>query len=332
MSKCKAWDVAGLVAASSCCRECTRWRRVNRRQQAVDPRPSNHYESTRTLGALFEIKPQHAPETSYPNGPPGTPVREPPLSGSISRVLRPAILRRLGHEENTDADVAALEPQKNYDVRLAEEEIAIGMILAKCTQVCWRRERMHRMRVHAGQLVPSIRRGTLRAPTAKDAGEEGLVGALRRAWLARDYGMRNRRPSSTPLPSNALHGPQPELPPPPCSLRPAALLPYIDCELGNIIRPPCHPGPPIPMFRPGNMPPFARIPPFTDDPRSHSSFAAASACCAITIWNALLHCKHRPLVRDHAFGSIIANLKLPASARGATLLRLMPAPRRHRVE
>ncbi|EIW57530.1 RdRP-domain-containing protein [Trametes versicolor FP-101664 SS1] len=178
-----------------------------------DPRPSDYYESTRALGALFrnfEIKPLHAPETSYPNGPPGAPVLEPPLSDSISRVLRPAILRRLGQELNTDADVAALEPLFQHyaeelryiclthalaaraDVRLAEEEVAIGTILAKCTQARWRRERMHRMRVHAGQLVRSIQRGRLRAPTAKDAGEEELVGALRRAWLAWDYGMRNR--------------------------------------------------------------------------------------------------------------------------------------------
>lgn len=77
------------------------------------------------------------------------------------------------------------------DVRLAEEKVVIGTILAKCTQARWRRERMHRMRVHVGQLVRNIQRGRLRAPTAKDADEEELMGALRKAWLAWDYAMRN---------------------------------------------------------------------------------------------------------------------------------------------
>ncbi|KAI0635910.1 RdRP-domain-containing protein [Trametes polyzona] len=178
-----------------------------------DPRPSDYYESTRALGALFrniEIKPVHPPESSYPNGPSATPVLEPPLSDSISRVLKPAVLRHLGRTAHADGDVAALEPLfRHYaeelryicvthaltdraDVRLSEEEVAIGTILAKCTQPRWRRERTHRMRVHATQLVRQLKHARLRAPLAKDAGEKELVGALRRAWLAWDYGMRNR--------------------------------------------------------------------------------------------------------------------------------------------
>ncbi|KAI0359884.1 hypothetical protein OH77DRAFT_1419222 [Trametes cingulata] len=178
-----------------------------------DPRPSDYYESTRALGALFrnfEIKPVKAPSSSYPNGEPAAPVRDPPLSDTISRVLQGAVQRRIGRFHNDERDVAALEPifrhyaeelryiclthalSDHAGVRLSEEEVAVGTILAKCTQPRWRRDRMQRMRMHAGQLVRHVKYARLRAPMAKDAGEAELVGALRRAWLAWDFGMRNR--------------------------------------------------------------------------------------------------------------------------------------------
>ncbi|KAI9060668.1 RdRP-domain-containing protein [Trametes sanguinea] len=182
-----------------------------------DPRPSDYYESTRALGALFrniEIKPVQPPSSSYPNGTPEMPTRAPPLSDSISLTLLPAVTRYLGaehaHHDADDRAVAALSPLFRYyaeelryiclthalsdrtGVRLSEEEVAVGSILAMCDQPRWRRNRMHRMREHAGQLVRHVRHARLRAPLAKDAREEELVGALRRAWLAWDYGMRNQ--------------------------------------------------------------------------------------------------------------------------------------------
>ncbi|OSD06554.1 RdRP-domain-containing protein [Trametes coccinea BRFM310] len=182
-----------------------------------DPRPSDYYESTRALGALFrniEIKPVQPPSSSYPNGTPDMPTLALPLSDSISRALLPAVTRYLGAEHARhgadDKAVAALSPLFRYyadelrflclthalsdrtDVRLSEEEVAIGTILAKCDQPRWRQNRMHRMREHAGQLVRHVKHARLRAPLAKDAREDELVGALRRAWLAWDYGMRNQ--------------------------------------------------------------------------------------------------------------------------------------------
>ncbi|KAI8980167.1 RdRP-domain-containing protein [Trametes punicea] len=179
-----------------------------------DPRPSDYYESTRALGALFrniEVKPVHPPSSSYPNGTPDLPVREVPLSDSISLALQRRVERHLGRDGvHDDKAVAALAPLFRYyaeelryiclthalsdhaDVRLSEEEVAVGTILAKCAQPRWRKDRMHRMRMHAGQLVRQVKHARLKAPVAKDATEEELVGALRRAWLAWDYGMRNR--------------------------------------------------------------------------------------------------------------------------------------------
>ncbi len=98
-------------------------------------------------------------------------------------------------------------------MRLSEEEVALGAILAKCSQRRWKKDRTHRMREHAAQLVHYVRhqRRALGAPldrdkdkakgkgNGKDKGKDGagppeeeLRAALERAWAAWDFGMRNR--------------------------------------------------------------------------------------------------------------------------------------------
>lgn len=113
--------------------------------------------------------------------------------------------------------------------------------------------------------------------------------------LGSPYALREPQPTPRPLTPSSL---------------PATLPAYIDCALfGNIIppHPPCigmpiPPMPPIPMPKPawfgyiglieGVPNPRPPDPPTmlaaTVEPRSHSSSAAAIACCATAIWNACL--------------------------------------------
>ncbi|KIJ26436.1 hypothetical protein M422DRAFT_261911 [Sphaerobolus stellatus SS14] len=42
------------------------------------------------------------------------------------------------------------------EIRLREEEVVIGTILAKCTQARWRKDRIEQMRINAGQLVHAM--------------------------------------------------------------------------------------------------------------------------------------------------------------------------------
>ena len=85
-------------------------------------------------------------------------------------------------------------------MRLCEEEVALGAILAKCSQRRWKKDRTHRMREHAEQLVRDVRfrRRGLGAPARREregeeeAEEEELRAALGKAWAAWDFGMRNR--------------------------------------------------------------------------------------------------------------------------------------------
>ena len=90
-------------------------------------------------------------------------------------------------------------PAESTDVRLCEEEVALGAILAKCSQRRWKKDRTHRMREHAEQLVRDVRfrRRGLGAPArcereGEEAEEGELRAALGKAWAAWDFGMRNR--------------------------------------------------------------------------------------------------------------------------------------------
>ncbi|KAI0649133.1 RdRP-domain-containing protein [Trametes meyenii] len=182
-----------------------------KKTEDADPRPSDYYESTRALGVLFrnfQIKPVQPPSNGEPDAPP--PPRDPPLSDAISRTLRPGVERHLAHYYNADDDVDALAPlfrhyaeelrylclthalSERGGVRLSEEEVAVGTILATCADSRWRKSRMHDMRLQASELVRRIKRAGLRVPAGEDAGRDELAGALRRAWLAWDYGVRNQ--------------------------------------------------------------------------------------------------------------------------------------------
>ena len=188
-----------------------------KKKEDNDNRPGDYYESTRALGELFrniDVGALEAPLSSYPNGAPLTPVWEEPLSDSISRALKPSVGRRLRRVENDDAHLADMcieplfrlyarelacvclthAPSENADVRLSEEEVVLGAILAQCSQRRWKKDRMHRMREHVGPLVRSVRKGR-RGLGAGEGGEEGgeeALSALARGWAAWDFGMRHR--------------------------------------------------------------------------------------------------------------------------------------------
>ncbi|KAI1796889.1 RdRP-domain-containing protein [Ganoderma leucocontextum] len=181
--------------------------------------PTDYYESTRALGALFRavtVKPITPPSESSSNGAPLGPVNQLPLSDVISAALRPAVQRQLGRFNNSVAGVSAVEPlfrhyarelsyiclthapSENTDVRLCEEEVAIGAILAKCSQRRWKKDRTYRMRENAAQLVCDVkhRRLGLGAPLKREkdktTSDEELLTALEKAWAVWDFGTRNR--------------------------------------------------------------------------------------------------------------------------------------------
>ncbi|KAM5531730.1 hypothetical protein V8D89_014579 [Ganoderma adspersum] len=182
-----------------------------------DPRDTDYYLSPRALGELFRniaIPKPKAPAESFPNpnGPQiasRPPKREQPLADVISLALKPLIEQQLHYSENSDRNVADMrtlflryEQELRYicvthalsdapDIRLQEEEVAIGTILANCSQHRWRTDRMHRMRMHAGELTREIRYRLYRPSDVLNPDQGELLYGLSQAWLAWDFGMRN---------------------------------------------------------------------------------------------------------------------------------------------
>lgn len=136
--------------------------------------------------------------------------RAAPLSDSISCALRSYISRHLGQASlrNSEESVSEMEPlfrryvdelryislthalSDSPDDRLSEEEIVIGAILAVCSQNRYRADRMYRMRLNSRVLVDDIRRKLYVRQLEPSLG--AFRYGLRQAWLAWDFGMRNR--------------------------------------------------------------------------------------------------------------------------------------------
>ena len=183
-----------------------------------DPRDTDYYLSSRALGDLLRaitINKPMPPAESYPD-PEGPKViqklqmREQPLSDVISTTLKPHIERQLHYFFNDDRNVADMrtvflryEQELRYicvthalsdapDIRLQEEEVAIGTILANCSQHRWRNDRMHRMRMHASELVRDTKHKLYRPADFLNPEQGELLYGLSQAWLAWDFGMRNQ--------------------------------------------------------------------------------------------------------------------------------------------
>ncbi|CCM00004.1 uncharacterized protein FIBRA_02029 [Fibroporia radiculosa] len=145
--------------------------------QAEDaaPRHTDYYESHRALGDLFRniaiVDPSLVSPAEFMNG---TASKPKPLSDPISKALRHYIQDQLHYFFNQDEHVAEMTKlfqrytdELRYicithalsdasDVRLVEEEVVVGTILAKCTQTRWRTDRTYRMRLHSATLARHI--------------------------------------------------------------------------------------------------------------------------------------------------------------------------------
>ncbi|ETW86290.1 hypothetical protein HETIRDRAFT_443820 [Heterobasidion irregulare TC 32-1] len=184
-------------------------------------READYYESQRALGHLYRNIELQDPKALDSNNPAKTSKRYPPLSDPISRALRPLVQRVLardysapdGTSQRVATTFARYARELQYiivthtlsdapDVRLMEEEIVVGTILANCTENRWRKDRMYRMRLHAETLVRDIRRrvqpdgmkvGMGEGEATEQTSNEDWIAALGNAWEAWDWSLRNER-------------------------------------------------------------------------------------------------------------------------------------------
>ncbi|KAL6305270.1 RdRP-domain-containing protein [Sparassis latifolia] len=179
--------------------------------EVADPRSTDYYESTRALGEMYRritiTPPSVAPtgENAASDG-----HRPRPLSDSISKALKPYIERQLHRFHNEDKDVADIfdlfhkyRDELRYicmthalsdapEVRLTEEEIVVGTILAKCSQHRWRQDRTYRMRLHSSMLARDVRAKLFKQTSTEVPTTGELVYGLSQAWLAWDFSVRNK--------------------------------------------------------------------------------------------------------------------------------------------
>src|SRR6266849_10999482 len=148
--------------------------------EVTGARELDYYQSERALGLMFrniELLDPEEPVEGLPTKPTRSPLKDP-----ISNVLAPLVQRVL----NSDPDPDGAEPEsesenghveqlhEHYvcemryicvthtlvdapDVRLKEEEVVLGTILANCAQSRWRSDRTYRMKLHVEGLVDDIR-------------------------------------------------------------------------------------------------------------------------------------------------------------------------------
>jgi RNA-dependent RNA polymerase len=168
--------------------------------EVTGARELDYYFSERALGCMFrniELLDPEKPIEGLPKFPEATALKDP-----ISNVLAPLIQRALNSD--TDAELGA-ESETGHveqvhahyvremryicvthtlvdapDVRLKEEEVVLGTILANSAQSRWRTDRTYRMRLHCEGLVNDVRQQIVQiegTPTP-----DQLRSSLLRAW------------------------------------------------------------------------------------------------------------------------------------------------------
>lgn len=156
------------------------------------------------------VDPMAASPTPHSENGNGQSARQRPLSDPISLQLKPYIEQQLRHFQNDEGEVGEMGAlfQRYVDelrficlthslseapeMRLTEEEVAIGSIIAKCSQTRWRNDRTQRMRLHSMMLARDIGDKLFEQLKDRDPTTGELRYGLSQAWLAWDFSVRNR--------------------------------------------------------------------------------------------------------------------------------------------
>jgi RNA-dependent RNA polymerase len=167
------------------------------------PRGTDYYRSSRALGELFRaITLADTAEISLKNA--NTEPSKDPISIALEPYIRRQSFLDFETEEDSQADmvlfhsyvdelsyICATHTLSNRpDIRLMEEEVVIGTILAKCSQKRWRSDRIYRMQLHSSVLVQKIQGELLKI--SESVSREELQRGLARAWKAWGISIRNK--------------------------------------------------------------------------------------------------------------------------------------------
>lgn len=178
-----------------------------RKTEVTGSRELDYYVSERALGYMFRNINLLDTDKPLEGLPAVRPEISAPLKDPVSRVLAPLIQCALNLDTDADRAEPGAESENGHaerlhaqyiremryicvthtlvdqpDVRLKEEEVVLGTILANCVQSRWRNDRTHRMRLHTEGLVNDIRAQVVQSDDSEPPTEEQLRSGLSRAW------------------------------------------------------------------------------------------------------------------------------------------------------
>ncbi|TFK76255.1 RdRP-domain-containing protein [Pluteus cervinus] len=170
------------------------------RAEIASPRETDYYESDRALGHLYRAININPPKPDEPQ--PGIADPDNPITLALEPRVRGVVKLDPQKTENVDLVQAVFRRYRDElsyicsthtlsdgpDIKLREAEVALGTILAKCSQKRWRKDRMYRMRLHASAVSRDIQRDMV--PDLNSATQQDLVVGLRRAWYAWEFSNR----------------------------------------------------------------------------------------------------------------------------------------------
>jgi RNA-dependent RNA polymerase len=174
----------------------------------------DYYESDRALGYLFRnihLDDLGEPSEGFPDT---TPEQAPPLGDAISQAIAPLIQQTLGIAADSETAEAENKEAKGLyerflremryicmthtlldlpDVQLTEEEVVLGVILAKSKQPQLRKDRAYRMRMHADTLVRDMRARIVPAEEGqRTEREKDFSDGLQKAWVTWGWAQHHR--------------------------------------------------------------------------------------------------------------------------------------------
>ncbi|KIY50810.1 RdRP-domain-containing protein [Fistulina hepatica ATCC 64428] len=163
--------------------------------EVVFPRKNDYYVSYRALGELFrqiniEDIPSLEPVPASSSSEQAIDIRDDIISMTLMPHLDPETISANDFRAHVENMFKRYTDEMRYictthtlsntpGVRLLEEEVVVGTILAKCSQTRWRQDRTSRMRLHAFMLVDGLQRELVVKDKPSD---EELVFGIRRAW------------------------------------------------------------------------------------------------------------------------------------------------------
>ncbi|KAF8267893.1 RdRP-domain-containing protein [Lactarius quietus] len=172
------------------------------KKEVTGARELEFYESDRALGHMFRsitLRDPSEPIDGFPTTPPGTVA---PLEDPITRTLAPLVQSTLNTTAPTPPTAEIPQPEELHatyvremryiclthtlvdapDVRLKEEEVVLGTILATTRQPRWDAYRAFHMRVHSGALVRDIRAQMVPKAEEGEPTDDEMRAGLPIAW------------------------------------------------------------------------------------------------------------------------------------------------------